>query len=547
MKRMAIGIGPRGRIDPFKRLLAALEKVFPVSFESRSGGDFRGLNALVLLTGDVESAEAAGRSGLPCYVVSTNHGVPERGHRAGIQLSVHPLVFDSLRGRVMLDSEDEAVVPITVQACDEVLLSRDGRALWVYRPADAKRLHVVALAPPKLADGEVLGDYFNGRRFLRLLPLMHFLRWVTRPVAWKEMPLRACFIFDDPSLLRTSYGCLDYRQLADHARAHRYHAVIATIPLEARWASERVSTIFRGCEAQLSLLIHGNNHTWRELAQRRSTAENLALLAQALRRVGEFEHRHGLKICRIMEPPFGVIGDDMLTSLERLGYEGVMIDPEQYLQCNRATHTAPSADLSATGWLSGGLCCIPRIRVASPWWRNEVALAAFMGVPLALVGHHCDAKGGLSLLSDVAATVNGLGHVVWSSLTGIVRANYRARCEGATITVRMGSRRVLVPVPDGVQAMIVERPWLNGQGEALQVVGGLNLVAGETSEAIPVQGRTMLDIVSPDPAAIDPAALPAPAGSLWAVARRLLTETRDRLYPYVPKTDWLSGLSTRQQ
>jgi hypothetical protein len=545
MKRKAIGIGPPGQIVPFIRLLAALEKVFPVSFESRSDGDFGGLDALVLLTGDVGSAEAASRNCLPCYVVLTNDGVAVRGHGASIHLGVHPLVFDGLRGRLLLDPEDEVAAPITVQARDDVLLSRDGQALWVYRATDTTSLHIVALAPPKLADGEVLEDHFNGRRFLRLLPLMHFLKSLTRPVAWEEMPLRACCIFDDPSLLGASYGCLDFRQVADHARDHRYHAVIATIPLQTRWASERASTIFRERSAQLSLLIHGNNHTYREFAQRRSPAENLALLAQALRRVEEFEHRHALKICRVMEPPFGLIGDDVLAPLERLGYEGVMIDPEQYLQFNRATRTAPSASLSATGWVSGGLCCIPRIRLASRWWRNEVALGAFMGVPLALVGHHCDAQDSLSLLSDVAATVNSLGHVVWSSLTGIVRANYRTRCEGGTITVRMSSRRIVLPVPTGVQAMIVERPWLSDQGEPLQMRGGATLVAGGTSEPIPVEGGTVLEIVSPDPAAIDPGSVPAPAGSLWPVTRRLLTEARDRLYPYLPKTNRRSSLYTR--
>lgn len=535
MKRMVVGIVPPDSISPFKGFLAALEKIFPVSFEGRAAGDFGGLGGLVLLGREAGPVEAAIRNGLPSYVVSTSPGLPVSFHGAATRLGVHPLISGTLRGRVLLGPEDDELAPVAVQPGDEVLASRGEYALWVYRAFATAGMHIVALPPPKMADGQALWDSFNGRRFIGVLPFLHFLKSLTQPVAWEEAPLRACFIFDDPSLRRTTYGYLDYLRLAEHAQTHGYHAAIATIPLQTRWANPSVSAIFRQHQPRLSLLIHGNNHTHRELVQPRPPSENLALLAQALRRVQDFERRHGLGICRVLEPPFGVVSENILPPLGRLGYEAVMIDPEQYLRCNGGTCSALTANLSVTDWPADGLCCIPRIRVASPWWKNEAAFAAFMGVPVVVVGHHYDAKDGLAKLADVAATVNGLGPVRWSNLTEIARANFKVKTDGTTVTVRMGSRRATFTVPAGIRSLIVERPWVDGCAEPLQVLGGtrLSLATRHRSEPIPVKEKAVLEIVSPHPDAIDPRGVPAPAYALWPVARRMLTEFRDRLYPYI--------------
>ena len=68
-------------------------------------------------------------------------------------------------------------------------------------------------------------------------------------------------MFDDPNLHSPTYGFISFSDLADHARANRYHAAMATVPLDGYWFNERAAAVFRENPRYISILIHGNNHT----------------------------------------------------------------------------------------------------------------------------------------------------------------------------------------------------------------------------------------------------------------------------------------------
>ncbi len=168
---------------------------------------------------------------------------------------------------------------------------------------------------------------------------------------------------------------------------------------------------------------------------------------------------------------------------------------------------------------------IPRITIR-PHWRTEAMLAAFLGQPIVIAGHHQDAANDLEALEEIAETVNGFGEVRWCSLTEIARANYTTRLDGATLSVSIGSRRILLPVPEGVREVSIHRPWIADNAvEPLMVKGADQTVraiqaASAESAPVAVMGPGTIEICSPVSNPVSPGEVPAPRPRLWPYARR---------------------------
>jgi hypothetical protein len=531
-----IGVASQAAYQRLKRLFDSLEERFSASFEPRMLGDVSGLDGLILPEGTREHAVFAASSGVRCYAVvppTRNSIIAGQG---AIQFGNHPALCPVFHNQTL---EDEDAARATCLPCDtgeHVLASRDGRPVWLHRQEAGRAIHLSGLELPALPAETFLSDYFNGKRFLSLLPLLHFLREVTE--VWEAPPVRACFVFDDPNLRRLSYGYIQYPELAAHAAKHNYHTAIATIPLDARWADRRVASLFRTNAARLSLAIHGNEHTYLEMARLDGEASRLALLAAALRRVQELETRHGLSVCRVMEAPHAVMECSQSDGMIALGYEAVMVSTRLFLQYNRPRPCSLATGFGAAEWLPGGLARIPRI-ILSPHWRTEAMLAAFLRQPIVIAGHHCDARNDLAQLAEIATTINGFGPVEWCKLSRIARTNYLTRTNGEQMIVRAAGRRIAVSVPENVRSVLLERPWLNhGDLEPLEIrtPGGNRLLqpmCGASSAAIAVSAPGIMEFVSPAPNPLRPADAPIQRLRLWPIMRRAMTEFRDRAHPYV--------------
>jgi hypothetical protein len=384
-----------------------------------------------------------------------------------------------------------------------------------------------------------LVGHINRDRFMSLLPLLAFLRNISKGQGWQSTSPRACFVFDDPNLRRQRYGCLDFGRLAGHARKHGYHAAIATIPLDAARVSREVAELFGESSAHLSLVIHGNDHLADEFSRLRAGYTPLGALAQARRRMDALAERWNIPVEHIAEPPYGAINARYFPALVQLGYEAVLLTVRQYLECNPDVELPLAFGLAAVEGLPGGLTMIPRIPAADGW-EAEAALAAFLGQPIVIAGHHYDAHGNMSFLDRLTATVNDMAAVQWSSLQTISRSRYLFRRQGRHLHVRLGGRHVVVDVPDDIDTVHVERPWLAADameplmwkiaGEPSQTL--VSAQAGPLVAQIPVVGAATVDIVSPAPGAVAPTSVPDPPGRSWAGLRRMFTEARDRTFPF---------------
>ena len=517
MQRSTITIYPPAFYHGRRTLFKALEDLFHVTFQPCQGEAIGDHHPALLWNPPEEVLDFAQRTGVKLLIWETR---PSRNYSARtgtVTFADHPSLDVSIRGQQIEETQPVALGKLNLAAEDAILAERSSLPLWTRRVSARGSMDFLAVEPPELAPGELLREHLHAGCVSPLIPLMHFLREVTAESAWETGPRRACFIFDDPSLYWPTYGFLRFQDLALHAERHRYHAAIATVPLDTWWVHPRVAAVFRDHPKRISLLIHGNNHSYLELGQTRSESDCLAILAQALRRFARLDDRHGLRFSRVMEAPHGVISDAFLGPLASLGYEAALYTPSQFIRFNRGKPWPASLGTGSLDVFPQGLGAIPRL-VMSEHWRADVMIAAFLRQPVVLAGHHQDLRAGLGFLAEFAARVNRLGNVRWSNPSEIARSRFISRREGSSWVVRLGARTVECRVPSGVTQVVIERPWIQDETEPLviqgaaETAGPLRLLAGAVSEPVPwrLEAGGELSIESPPKVLIAPNSVAPP-------------------------------------
>ena len=440
-------------------------------------------------------------------------------------------------------SHDPLTPPVSfqVESGDEVLAKSGDAPAWIIRKSGGSVLNILLVPPPTLEPNERVFDYLNGSRFFQLLPLFHFLRRLTQEIDWARPPLRACLMFDDPNLHWPSYGFLDYNELLQHSISHSYHVAIATIPRDAWGCHAETVQLFKRSPQQLSLVIHGNDHTKAELAQKLSVEAYVQLLAQALRRVKRLERMTGLNVARVMAPPHGANSNEAVTAMSLLGFSGMCISTGSLRRWNSNADLPLTFGLEIGETLSCGFPTIPRFRLSSSC-EGEIVISAFMDRPIIAVGHHQTVAGGLELLADVSANIDSLENVCWQSPEMMFRSNYLARRNNDTLHISPYSRRIRITVPDGITRLLVEPPIKDPAFRNWAVVPEQNLGNESTglgfnaANCITVMPGQIIECAAVNCGRIAADSIASPSSlSFWPAARKLMSETRDRLDPLIYK------------
>jgi hypothetical protein len=503
--RRLVGVFAGSPATPWTRLLAALELAFPVRFEARRAGELAGLDA-VLDRGNGVAAREAGAAGTPALLMLGDEPVEAGVAAASFDLARSPLLDPRLRGASLSDRRLLSGL-YAEGAGDRPGPGATVLARWGEHPVwwAEGRLRIAMLAPRELSESEALRERLCEDRALALLPLVEFLRGLSAEIAWTPPPPAASYIIDDPNLHWPTYGYIALPALARHAREHGYHAVLATVPLDACWAHSGALEAIAGSAGTISLAVHGNDHDGGELGRVDTTMAATAVAAQALRRVARFERRTGHAIERVMVPPHEACSAATVAALLRCGYEAIsMTIPFPWLGVARADWLArpPHAD-ALVGWrpLDRGIG-LPTILRHPLVGRSaaELRLRAYLDQPLVLYGHHDDLAAGLDLLAEAQAEIAAIAPgTAWRSLAAISRRAYETRLEGATLAVRPLANQLRVEVPAGVDALRFEPP------------------------------------PGPPSSPIEPAEVPSPPRRPLAVARRIAGESRDRLAPLLAR------------
>ena len=406
--------------------------------------------------------------------------------------------------------------------------------LWVRRRNGSSERDLCAMPLPAVKSDGYLYNYFHSRNFIRLLPLMDFLRRITGEEKWRSSGPKACFQFDDPNLHADHYGWLNFKQLAASARSSRYHVAFATVPLDAWLIRRRAADFFRKNPGQLSLLTHGNDHLHCELMSFGSQEKAIASMTQALKRIGRAERVAKTGICRVMAPPHGFCCEEVFDALAKLGFEAVSTAIPSLYEANARNRCLMPWDC---GFLRSLRACpfSPRFRFKTNRCYAAIHLAAYLHMPILPYGHHEDVSAGLGILEEVAGSINALGNAQWMPMSGIARHNYQTQRQGGLFRVRAYSRLLNVTVPAECHSISVERPWsINGRAEALRLCvqgGKADSIESYAGESLPLEPGSTVEISSLHPEAIDWNSVKVPKPKPWAFCRRLFCEARDRFAP----------------
>ncbi len=515
------------------RLKYALERLAPVRFKNCNAiADRRRGDALLCLSGDAEALSALQTSEADYFHIAERKATPRSEEQNELVCFSDSRQLDPLlRGRRLAQRKLGDFTPVTLRDGDEVLAEYGGQPIWALRPSAHGSGHVVATPLPRFAADEQALDYLNGLDFILLLPLLHFLRQASRQFAWKPPKLRACLTFDDPNLHGLTYGCLSYPAIVERAKRDKFHVAIATVPADAWAAHPGAVALFKENSDQLSLLIHGNNHTREEYGQTRDPKTQLALVSQSLNRIERFERSTGLRVERAIVPPHEALTDAAAAALLALGVEGASLATWSLRHWNRVGLSAEFG-VELADILASGFPCLGRYSLTEDC-EGPAVISAFLGRPVILVEHHKGLARGHELLSTVASVINSLGDVHWCGVEALLRSNYLHRQEGRKLRIRPYSSRIELVVPEGVEELDLDV----GHGERCEsyrlIRGFQPAIQDESSlRSFPVTPGETIQLTSLRLGAEEPFRGEPATFSVGAFSRRLACEARDRWAGY---------------
>jgi hypothetical protein len=519
-----------------KRTFDLLGEALEVSFQRRPFNNGDDTDGWILLEADRAVTAKVDEAARPCYVVIDDADLTSCGHSSRLTFANGAELNPMLRCRDIVAGDIASAKGLPGWLRDVTPLAFKGdSAVWaVQRRRDIVH-HYVTLPPPELLDGSPLFTHFSGSQMGRLLALILFVRSIADDGGWDPPPLQASFMCDDPNLHSTSYGFIDYRQLIRHAAAGNYHVSIATIPLDTWFVHRSSSAMFRSQARQVSLLYHGNDHVSNELARSQSTASMHRVLSQAVGRIAGMEARTGLKVARVMAPPHGACNEMALGEMALLGFEAVCVSRGSLRHHNRAVAWSRTIGMNPCDRVAG-LPVLPRFGLSVDW-RNDVLIAALLRQAIVPMTHHQAMADGYGRLDEVASFINSLGKVAWGDMTTISRSLYARHQNSGTLTVRMLSNRISVAVPEGTTQIQAQRTrptdrdyemlfWRSNTGQQ----GWSPVVPGQD---ISVQEGATVEIATGSASSTRAATCAQGRRGLTPVARRLLTEGRDRVLPSI--------------
>jgi hypothetical protein len=545
---MTIGVSLSNRTAGVRLLLDALEELFPVRFEEHSCRVGCAVDAWLVDQAGGDDQGARALRGRPCYTVVGEDQLLPCAEASTVEFSRHDALPRILRGRSVNAGGAAGSKALPLPGGDmAVLASKAGAPLWSVQRAGGHLQQYVALPLPEMAEGESLFQHFSGSRFLPLLPLLLFLRTLVEDDLWEPPPLQACFMFDDPNLRRQRYGFIDFATIAAHAQEHGYHVCFATIPLDARQVHMPTALLFQRQRERLSLLIHGNNHTARELARAGEDHQRRWAMQQALGRVAAFERLSGVAVARVMAPPHGACSERTLSEMAAAGFEAACVSSGSLRHYNTGAAWVRTLGMSPADIIAG-LPVMPRFPLATGS-RDRLLLAALLHQPVIAMGHHRDVAEGLRPLAELADFVNSFGTVVWSDMQRISRSRYATRRDGDVVRLKMFTKRVEFSVPDDTTLVRVEQSSRGGSAPIphfwRSAQQGSAWTSGSGEEAIPVLPGQKIEIAASVPTSAGIDAQGIWETPVWPLLRRRLTEARDRLAPALRRARRVFGSPSR--
>jgi len=165
-----------------------------------------------------------------------------------------------LEVRLTARRDDYALQATGTSPVEAIISSEDGVLFFVTQQQGLRTYVSCSAAIPDL-QRSANGRAFDVKdEFLSIVPLFTYLRCTFREVCWQPNEHGACLIIDDP-VLKTRYGCCDFREIDKLMKEHSFTTNISFIPWNQRRTSREMSDLVRNSDERFSVSIHGCNHT----------------------------------------------------------------------------------------------------------------------------------------------------------------------------------------------------------------------------------------------------------------------------------------------
>jgi len=372
----------------------------------------------------------------------------------------------------------------------------------------------------------------------RIIPLLIFLRHCFPGMFWQGGAPTARLIIDDP-LLERSYGFLDFDALAGSMRSAKYGTTVAFIPWNHwRTSPRRARPIFND-RSELSLCVHGCDHTKMEFDETDPGA--LQWMADtALGRMQRHQVRTGLAFDPVMVFPQGRFSSAALRALCNSGYLAAV-------NTTCFPTDAGAAQLAIADFLRPAITRFhgfPLFQRRYPRRLVDFAYDMFIGRPVLLVQHQDDFRNGYSKLEEFVAGLHRLdSRLTWPPLADQLMSSCLTRSlPGGATEVLFFTRRFSFtstgPLPNRVtflkdepEASAIAGVEIDGSSVPFWVENGLLTF---TRDLAP--GRAVDIRIVAAPMLTGPAVRRDGLGhTVGVAARRSLSEVRDKLLSRHPR------------
>src|SRR5215468_11135092 len=227
-------------------------------------------------------------------------------------------VFSGLSFGQAQRESDFTFVTDAAQTQSSTLITIDGLPFFISLQTGRSTIFLLACREILDLGQKVCRTVSVNDTFSRLLPIAMFLRFAVGKKCWHSKRELANFIIDDP-LLTPSYGFLNYRDLAAKLHEANCAASIAFIPWNHKRTNATVARLFREHTAQLSLCVHGCDHTHAEFADTDYALLN-AKVRLASQRMQLHEKLTGIPCSEVMVFPQGQFSIESLKVLQANNY-----------------------------------------------------------------------------------------------------------------------------------------------------------------------------------------------------------------------------------
>jgi hypothetical protein len=293
----------------------------------------------------------------------------------------------------------------------EVIMTANERPIFVRMHHRSCQIFLLAGLLPDI-DKPLSRDHGLEDHYDSLIPALIFLRHTFREICWHAPQTTARLIIDDP-LLSKRYGFLDYSILLESMQRRQYGTSIAFIPWNYWRTSRQNTSRLLGEGSNLSICIHGCDHTNREF-ETHATAllDRKAGLAQ--RRMESQRKRTDAAFENVMVFPQGLFSKAALPALRANNYLAAV-----NTTCF-PTDSGPD-DLKLGDFLRPAITRyngFPIFQRRYPRRLFDFAFDLFLGKPALVVEHHEYFRDGCEALEKF---VEGLYHIEpalsWPTLT----------------------------------------------------------------------------------------------------------------------------------